>query len=204
MSRTRPTILFAGALIGALALTGCGAGQVASTAQQVANAPGANVTASSIAVRDAVIVFGESVEGAVYTRGESAPLSMTIVNEGAEPDRLVAATSPFARTVEVSGEAVIPGGRALVVDGEVVPVPLPEPQDEVPSEAPDPSDAPAAAPTAPAAPEAVSIVLIGLVDDIRAGITYPVTLTFERAGEVTVQVPVANSDEPREEAEEAE
>jgi hypothetical protein len=41
------------------------------------------------------------------------------------------------------------------------------------------------------------IVLTGLTDDIRSGLTYPVTFRFERAGEVTVNVPVANPDTPR-------
>ncbi len=200
MSRTRPRILLAGAMIGALALTGCGAGQVASTAGQVANAPGANITVSTIAVRDAVIVFGESVEGgAVYASGGSAPLRMTIVNEGAEEDRLVAASSPLAQSVEVTGEAVIPAGRSLVVEGEAVEA-APSTSAAPPTTTPAP-----AAPTTSAAPaEGVGIVLTGLREDVRAGISYPVVLTFEKAGEVTVEIPVDTTDEPREEAEEAE
>jgi periplasmic copper chaperone A len=191
VSRTRPTILVAGALAAALALAGCGAGQVANTAEQVANAPGANIGTGAISVRDAVIVFGDSVEGAVYSRGESAPLSMTIVNETGEPDRLVSASSPFATSVEISGATEIPAGRAVVVQGDT---------NEQGAQAP--GGAPTVAPnTTPQPEQGATVVLTGLRDDIRAGISYPVTFVFERAGEVTAEVPVGNSDEPREEAE---
>jgi copper(I)-binding protein len=44
-------------------------------------------------------------------------------------------------------------------------------------------------------------VLTDLREDVRAGISYPMTLTFERAGEVDVAVPVEGSAEAREEAE---
>ncbi|MBW0094243.1 hypothetical protein I4I77_32175, partial [Pseudonocardia sp. KRD-188] len=46
--------------------------------------------------------------------------------------------------------------------------------------------------------EGTQIVLTGLLDDIRAGVSYDVTLVFERAGEVTVNVPVGATEEPRE------
>lgn len=168
IARTRLTgaSLLTGALIGFLTLTGCGAGQVAGTAGQVAAVTGSNVTVGSIAVRDAVIVFGEQVEGdAVYARGAAAPLSMTIVNQGADADRIVGASSPWASGVTVAGTRDVPGGRALVVeDGS-----------------------------------GTRITLTGLLDDVRAGLSYEVVLTFERAGEVTLQVPVGGASEPREE-----
>jgi hypothetical protein len=43
-------------------------------------------------------------------------------------------------------------------------------------------------------------VLSGLQEDIRAGLTYPLVLTFERAGEVRLEVPVGNATAPREDA----
>ena len=39
------------------------------------------------------------------------------------------------------------------------------------------------------------VVLTGLKSDLQVGPTYPVVLTFERAGSVTLQVPVANPSE---------
>lgn len=201
IARTRPaaprtyTALLAGALVGALALTGCGAGQIAGTAEQQAAVRGGNSSAMGpIAVRDAVIAFGEQVEGgAIYSVGSAAPLSLTIVNEGTEADTLVSASSPWASSVEISGVTEIPAGRAIVVQGEA---PEPAPTTGVPG-----SRAPSAAPTSTPAAEAESgtqIVLTGLLDDIRAGISYDVTLVFERAGEVVVPVPVGGTEEPRE------
>lgn len=228
MSRTvRPrrtgATLLAGATIGLLALTGCGAGQVAGTSEQVAAVAGANVTVGAIAVRDAQISYGENpVEsGAVYRAGDDAPLSMTIVNQGVDADRLVSATALWAESVAVSGATEIPGGRAIVVEGEATPlasaspVPVgpeeggvaptagPVPTGAVPTaEAPGPEEpatlTPATTPTGVVASEGSQIVLTGLLGDIRAGATYEVVLTFERAGEVRLQVPVGPTEEPRE------
>jgi copper(I)-binding protein len=39
------------------------------------------------------------------------------------------------------------------------------------------------------------VVFTGLKEDLKVGPTYPVVLTFERAGDVTLQVPVANPSE---------
>ena len=231
MSRTRPTILLAGALAGALALAGCGAGQVANTSEQLANAPGANVATGPMSVRDAVIVYGDSVEGPVWARGDSAPLRMTLVNDGAETDRIVSASSPFAQSVELSGDLEIASGTALFIEGEAegasaaagssgavtTPTIAPSAAQAAPSAAPGPptvgpTPAPAATPapsgTAPsgtASPsEDAGIVLTGLTDDIRAGVSYPVTLVFERAGQLTLDVPVDNPEEPREVSEDSE
>jgi copper(I)-binding protein len=233
VSRTRPTILLAGALAGALALAGCGAGQVANTSEQLANAPGANVATGPMSVRDAVIVYGDSVEGPVWARGDSAPLSLTLVNDGTETDRLVSASSPFAQSVELSGDLEVSSGTALFIEGEgagasaagasgavTTPTVPPSAAQAAPSAAPGPPTAPAtttppaapsgaaasgAAPTGTASPsEDASIVLTGLTDDIRAGVSYPVTLVFERAGELTLDVPVDNPEEPREVSEDSE
>ena len=61
-------------------------------------------------------------------------------------------------------------------------------------------------PTAPLdgqaeAPErGAQVVLTGLKENIQAGVSYPLVLNFERAGQVTVQVPVGYPSEPREDA----
>lgn len=199
-ARTRPVraSLLTGALVGALAVTGCGAGQVANTAGQVAASQGANVAAGTIVVRDAVITYGEEAEGsAIYTRGADAPLSMTIVNEGSEADELVSASSVWAREVRIAGDAEVPAGRALVVEGESA-----ASGSAAPSGAPaTPSDAPSAAPSggpvAPAGTEGTQVVLTGLLDDLRAGLTYEVVLTFERAGELRVRLPIGANEKPR-------
>jgi copper(I)-binding protein len=195
VSRTRATRLIAAALIAAAALTGCGAGQVAGTAQQVSNTTGGNAQVGPLALRTVAIAFGEDVEGgAAYRRGDDAPINMTVVNEAGEADELLSVSTPIAESVEVTGTTEIPSGRSLVVGGDTqqqgagspggAPVTTPQPREE-------------GEPTA-------SIVLVGLREDVRSGISYPITFTFARAGDVTVAVPVDSSAEAREEAEEGE
>jgi copper(I)-binding protein len=222
--------LVIGALIAAVAVAGCGAGQITQTSRQVAAVEGANATAGQISLRNATIEFDEPAHGAaIYPVGGSAPLQMTIVNSGAELDRLVAASSPVAESVQISGVLRIPGGRALTIHGAPAPVaPLPAegapaaapgatpgaapttaaPTTEAPTTAPPTSvpTAPGAAEPAPVVSEPAAageqgvgnIVLTGLREDVQAGLTYPLILTFERAGEVRFDVPVANPDTLRE------
>ena len=102
----------------------------------------------------------------------SAPTSaayMTIATAGAV-DRLVAAASPAAQAVELHA-SVQEGGVSKMRRVEAVPV----------------------APDAPAelAPGGHHIMLIGLVAPLEDGTAVPLTLTFEKAGEVTLDVPVS-------------
>lgn len=194
----------------AVALAGCGAGQITQTDTQVSAVDGASGNVGQVAVRDASIVFTSSANAAIHNAGGSAPLQGRIVNFGAAEDKLVGASSPVAASVRVSGSPVIASGRTLVITGQA-------PQaaasasatasgSAAPSTgaAPTPSATPEPAPTAtataeplPAGTTSTTIVLTGLKQDIRAGLTYPVVFRFEKAGEVTVQVPVANPTAPR-------
>ena len=254
MSRTprfRPTgaLVATGAVLGALALAGCGAGQITQTSSQVPAVAGANAGVGAVVVRDAYIEFSEQAQGAnIYPRGGAAPLKMSIVNTGIQPDRLVSASSPAAASVAISGDAEVPPGRVLLIEGgpeapaaaaappaspgsapratsapaagELAPPGAPPappgaepatPGDEIGGAGQENSRAPAPAPTvAPApAPRAGTggadvggregqVVLTGLTEDVRAGLTYPVVLNFERAGQVTLTVPVGYPSEPRE------
>jgi hypothetical protein len=201
--RTRAPLVV-GALIASVALAGCGAGQITQTSRQVAAVEGANAGAGQVAVRNATIEFDAPAHGdAVYPAGADAPLHMTIVNAGTEVDRLVAASSPVASSVQVSGVLRIPGGQALAIEGAPAPLPTPLPAGGAPGATPAPSPATTLpAPAAPPAEEAESgvgnIVLTGLREDVQAGRSYPVVLTFERAGDVRFDVPVANPDTLRE------
>lgn len=201
--RTRAPLVV-GALIASVALAGCGAGQITQTSRQVAAVEGANAGAGQIAVRNATIEFDAPAHGdAVYPAGADAPLHMTIVNAGTEVDRLVAASSPVASSVQVSGVLRIPGGQTLAIEGAPAPLPTPLPAGATP--APPPAGTPATMLPTPAAPPAEeaeagvgNIVLTGLREDIQAGRSYPLVLTFERAGDVRFDVPVANPDTLRE------
>ncbi|HZG89806.1 MAG TPA: hypothetical protein VEZ42_06280 [Pseudonocardia sp.] len=243
--RIRPTgAAVAGAMIGVVVLAGCGAGQIAQTAEQVAAVGGVSGNAGPIAVRDASIEFAEDAEGAdLYPVGGSAPLQMSIANSGQRTDRLVSATSPAASSVQISGNAEIPPGQVVVVEGApledagpglaptgsrapgavnpaptagaqptapveptVAPTGPPSPADEAPPVTGDPREG-GFDPAGPgqgtdlqpgAVDQGIQVVLTGLREEVRAGLTYPVVLTFEQAGEVSIEVPVANSTATRE------
>lgn len=214
--RIRPTAAVVGVVIGVVLLAGCGAGQVTQTSRQVTAVDGANTTVGTIAIRNAQFAFTGDVEGpAVYARGASAPLEMTIVNTGGTGDELVSVSSPIASTVEIGGVKEVPAGQTLVVSGTPAPAVAGlgaeqgAEQGAQPSGEPaaEPSGEPAAAPTtasvSPATGEAGSsrtaqVVFGNLRDDIRSGLTYQVVLTFRQAGQVSVSVPVAGSTAPRE------
>ena len=115
----RPRVaLVIGAVVGSVVLGGCAAGQVAQTAYQANNGGGADVSTNGILVRAAQIAFAAGPEGkAVYPRGGSAPVEMWVINQTAQDDRLVSASSPVAASVQVSGQTDLPVGVKMVVGG---------------------------------------------------------------------------------------
>lgn len=159
------------------ALSGCGAGQQAQTANQVPASGGAAGQVGSIQVRDAHIAWtGPVPGGTAYRTGTDAPLQVTIVNDStttvADPaaaDRLVAVSSPVATSGRITGDASIADGGVLTAG----------------------YDRPVASVTVPGT-RTVDIALVGLTEPVRAGLTYPVVFTFARAGELRLQVPVEN------------
>ena len=94
---------------------------------------------------------------------------MTLETMGTAPDRLVSGSTPVAQRVELHTH-VMEGGIAKMrpADGiEVVP----------------------GAPTV-LEPGGPHVMLSGLTQKLEAGATVPLTLVFEHAGEVTLDVPV--------------
>jgi hypothetical protein len=133
----------------------------------------------SIIVRNAQITYDGPVRGnEVYASGDTAPLQLTVINDatttGADDmaaDRLIAVSSPIAASGRITGDARIPDGHVLTAgyDDPVASIALPS-------------------------TTVVDIALVGLTEPVRAGITYPVVLTFERAGELRLELPVENPD----------
>jgi len=258
-------------MVGALALAGCGAGQITQTSSQASGVGGASANVGQIAIREAAFAFaGDGKTAAIYQEGSEAPLSMTVVNFGGQVDKLTTVSSPAAESARITGDATIASGRVLLVEGlpagepagapgaaapgasaqatagpgasaqatpapgasaQATPAPgasaqaAPAPGAEA---TPGPTEQASSAPTAganpgsrpapaTAGPEAAAtaaagaaapssgvvtpgttraqVVLTGLKSDLQVGPTYPVVLTFERAGSVTLQVPVANPSE---------
>ena len=94
---------------------------------------------------------------------------MTIEMVGEQPDRLVGGSSPVAGKAELHSH-LMEGGVAKMRPVEAVEV----------------------APGAPTvlAPGGLHLMLIGLKEKLEEGATVPLTLVFENAGEVTLDVPI--------------
>lgn len=150
---------FAVAIALGLVLSGCGGSPTPTTSE-------AHI--GDILLRDFQIAYDGPVRGGtVYRAGQDAPLRLTIINGGEDPDRLVAVSSPIAGSGVIIGDAALPGGHTLTAG----------------------MDAPVASLTPPGS-SAVRIVLRDLKTDVRAGLDYPVEFTFEHAGHLSVELPV--------------
>ncbi len=95
---------------------------------------------------------------------------MTIMNMGDTEDRLLEAASPAARAVELHEHTSVDGVmRMRPVSGGIVI---------------------AGSGKTTLKPGGYHVMLIDLTDDFEAGSSFPLTLTFEQAGTVTLTVPV--------------
>jgi len=101
---------------------------------------------------------------------DGVPVSLLIQNNGDRDDRLLSGSSPVAQCVRVR--------RAFLVHGRRETTPLPD-GIVIPAEA-----------TISLEPGKSYLALFGLRTDLVQGEMFPLTLRFERAGEVTVIVRV--------------
>jgi hypothetical protein len=102
-------------------------------------------------------------------QGATAAGFMAIGNRGAAADRLLSASSPAARAMEM---------HSMVRDGDVMRMRPVEAIEIRPGQ------------TVTLRPGGLHLMLIGLSQPLRQGETVPVTLRFERAGEVQVSLSV--------------
>ena len=103
---------------------------------------------------------GANTNGAAY---------MTLRNAGPQADKLVSASMPITRTVEL---------HTHIRDGEVMRM---RPVTDIPVPA---------GQMVRLRPGGLHVMLIGLTEPLRQGTTVPLTLRFERAGETTVQLEI--------------
>jgi len=89
----------------ALALTGCAAGQIAQTADEVAAIDGANGTVGHLGIRNALVA---TATGAEFAKGADAPLALWISNDGVSAQTLTSVTTPAATSVLIGGAANLP------------------------------------------------------------------------------------------------
>lgn len=95
---------------------------------------------------------------------------MAISNRGSEADRLLSASSPAAARVELHTHIMDSDGVMKMRQMEAI-------------------ELPAGAETR-LAPGGLHLMLMGLTAPLVEGTSFPATLTFERAGEITVEVAV--------------
>jgi hypothetical protein len=169
--RAAHVVASATALLAALALSGCSAGAVTQTDTTLTTVTGSSGQVGEMLVRDLSIDAGPT---AVVPAGAAVTLRGTLVNEAALGDRLVSVSTPYAQSVTAEGVTQIPGDNAIMIVGsDPVPVGPPPLDTRVTGTA--------------------RIVLSGATQVLHGGPTYPLTLTFERAGSVTLPVPVLSS-----------
>ncbi|MFC0430154.1 hypothetical protein [Kutzneria buriramensis] len=218
--RLLPAVLGIGA---ALVVSGCSAGQVTQTDTQVPAINGASGTVGQIAVRNVQLAFPAGKQ--YYSRGDSAPLVVTIVNTGSKSDRLAGVTSPqFGSGAQIVGDATIPSQHAIAASANKL-IPLTTTATTTAtsttgtstsgsassstsvsssSSSSSSSSATSTSVTATTTPSAdlpvgsIQIVLVGLtLDKLQPGQTVSVTFTFAGAGDLTLSVPIAADTAPR-------
>ena len=165
-------------LLSPIALTACSAGQTTQTATQVRDKSGAQAQVGDISIREAKLA---SVGVGGYEKGDDAELQVALVNDGSSADTLVSVEGDgFA-----SGEIANTANRISSSTGSTAP----DDRIEIPAGSSvfvgqDTSD--------------YSITLSGLDEGLTTGQYLKVTFTFEKAGQVTLPLTVANpTDESR-------
>jgi len=178
--KPRTSVLTAGlaacGLAVAVALSGCGTGQVSQTATQEPAVNGTSGTVGPVSLRNIHLRAAQSTD--YVQAGREAELLFVAVNGSPDVnDKLVSITSDIG-TVSLSGDTSLPANGVLVVgepDGQIAPLESAEKAD---------------------AAEA----MVALSKPITNGLTYNITFDFEKAGETTVAVPISAGEAPRREA----
>jgi copper(I)-binding protein len=164
------------AVAAALALSGCGAGQVSQTATQEPAVNGTLATVGPIALRNIHLRATQSTD---YVQpGSDAELLFVAANNSPDVNDKLVSVSSDVGTVSLSGDTSIPANGVLVVgepDGQIAPLEAAEKADVVEAK-------------------------IALSKPITNGLTYKFTFNFEKAGETSVQVPISAGEQPRREA----
>ncbi len=101
--------------------------------------------------------------------GKNGATFLTMVNKGNSDDRLVAAKADVSNRVELHTH-IMEGNIMRMRQVEAIPVP--------------------AGKTVMLKPGGLHVMMIGLNKKLEEGQSFPLTLVFEKAGEVTVTVPI--------------
>ena len=121
------------------------------------------VSASSVMIMQAF------ARASATPTASSAAAYVSLMNHGAEADRLLSVSTPAARSAEIHKTEMVDGVMKMAPAG-----PLALPMHG----------------TLEMKPGGYHIMLMGLVGPLKKGDEIEITLTFEKAGEVKVKVPV--------------
>jgi copper(I)-binding protein len=147
-ARRRRRVLAALAVTAVVSVTGCAAGIQAETSRERPTIDGVGSALGTLTIRNAYV-------GGPVENGGSAPVLLSVFNDGPEQDRLVGISSPEAGTGTLPTDVTLPsGGQQLLYT-----------------------------------PDRVAR-LTGTTVPMRPGEIVPVVLTFERAGQLRMSLPV--------------
>lgn len=170
----RVAALAAGGLIGAASLAGCGVGQVSQTAMQQSAVDGNQAVIKNVALRNVRI---QALQTGDFLRpGATVDLVLVVVNQSPDvTDKLVGITTDIGK-VTVTGDPTLPAGGTLFVGA-------PNGQDKK---------------AVDAVEDAHSVkATVTLAKPITNGPNYKFTFDFEKAGSVSVAVPISAPEGPR-------
>lgn len=168
---SRVAALAAAGLIGALALAGCSAGQLSQTASQESAVDGNAAVINNVALRNVRIQAQQNTD--FLRPGATVDLVLVVVNQSPDvADKLVGVTTDIGK-VTVTGDPTLPAGGTLFVGT--------------------PSSLNRKAADSAASVEAADSVkaTVALSKPITNGPNYNFTFNFEKAGSVSLQVPIS-------------
>ncbi|WP_448625608.1 hypothetical protein [Geodermatophilus sp. URMC 64] len=165
-----------------VALSACSAGQVNQTSTQLRDKVGPSAIVGDLELRAVQLAYPTSGS---YSAGDDAELNMAVVNDGAEDDALTGISGTGFERVRVTGSSTGTGAPAS------------------------PTATTSAAPTSASGGQRAlnitvpadstlflgqngpTVTLVGLSGELTPAQTIELTFTFQRAGDITLQVPVA-------------
>ena len=170
---SRVAALAAGGLIGAVALTGCSAGQLSQTASQESAVDGNHAVINNVALRNVHIQAQQNTD--FLRPGKTVDLVLVVVNQSPDvTDKLVGISTDIGK-VTVTGDPTLPAGGTLFVGN-------PNGQNRKAVDAVEAADSVKAT--------------VALDKQITNGPNYNFTFNFEKAGSVTLAVPISAPEDP--------
>ena len=173
MNRALRAAMMGVLLLSPVALSACSAGQVTQTATQQRDKVGAQAQVGDISIREAKLAAPSS--GGGYESGDDADLQVALVNRGDQADSLTGVDAKGFASAEIANTAARISSTTGSTDATD--------QIKIPAKGAvfvgqDNSD--------------YTITLSGLQDTLNTGQYVKVTFTFEKAGDVTIPLTVAN------------